>query len=127
MGDAYFALKFDADAELMDSLQGFFLTNCSLGGIQENDDGSTTFFIPDSEWTPDFENLLKEFCNRNNEIEFRGSEKIEDRDWNAEWEASIGVQWITGDLVIAPSWRIDEAKALSPKHIITIDPKMSFG
>jgi ribosomal protein L11 methyltransferase len=127
MGDAQIALKFYANIEQMDSLEGFFLTNCSLGGVQENDDGSMTFFLPNSEWTPDFEDSLTEFCNRFDEIEFLGSEKIEDRDWNAEWEASIGVQWVTGDLVISPSWRLDEAKMLSPKHLIVIDPKMSFG
>jgi ribosomal protein L11 methyltransferase len=127
MGDAHIALKFGADAEQLDALQGFFLTNCSLGGVQENDDGTTTFFLPVSEWTPSFEDSLIEFCNRFDEIEFLGSEKIEDRDWNAEWEASIGVQWITADLVISPSWRLDEAKALSPKYLIVIDPKMSFG
>jgi len=127
MNEASIALKFEGDSEKLDSLEGFFLTNCTLGGIQENDDGSMTFFIPVSEWNPSFEKSLTEFCAQTEDIEYLGSDKIEDRDWNAEWEASIGVQWITDDLVITPSWRIDEAKSLLPKHLIVIDPKMSFG
>jgi ribosomal protein L11 methyltransferase len=127
MNEAYIALEFSADLQHVDALQGFFLMNSELGGVQENDDGTVTFFIPVSEWNPRLEDSLTEFCSQNEGIEFLGSEKIEDRDWNAEWEASIGVQWITGELVITPSWRIDEAKALSPKYLIVIDPKMSFG
>jgi len=127
MNEAHISLKFYTSVEQLDALEGFFLTNCSLAGVQENDDGSITFFLPISEWIPSFENSLIEFCNRYDEIESLGSEKIEDRDWNAEWEASIGVQWITADLVISPSWRQDEAENLSPKYLIIIDPKMSFG
>ena len=121
------ALRFDGSGESREILEGFFLTHTSFAGSQENDDGSTTFFVPQSEWNAEFEKILQLFCEKHPDVKFLGSEIIEDRDWNAEWEATIIPVQATPELVIAPSWKMDEAKKMGTKHIITIDPKMSFG
>src|ERR1019366_8847940 len=83
------ALRFDGSGESRETLEGFFLTQTSFAGSQENDDGTTTFFVPQSEWNAEFETILRSFCEEHPDVEFLGAEIIEDRDWNAEWEATI--------------------------------------
>jgi ribosomal protein L11 methyltransferase len=121
------ALQFDASDESRGALEGFFLTQTSLAGTEEDDDGSITFYVPASEWNSDFEQSLHAFCRDYSDVEFLGAEMIEDRNWNAEWEATIAPVEATRDLVITPSWKMEDAKKMGAKHIITIDPKMSFG
>ncbi len=121
------AIVFDVSGEHREALEGFFLTQSSLAGTVENGDGTMTFFIPDTGWVPEFEATLRAFCAEHPEAEFLGAEIIEDRDWNAEWEATIEPVRATPELIISPSWKMEEARATSAKHIITIDPKMSFG
>jgi ribosomal protein L11 methyltransferase len=51
--------------------------------------------------------------------------RIEDIDWNAEWEKTIQPIRVGRSIVIAPSWN-----PFSPAPgdlVLTIDPKMSFG
>jgi ribosomal protein L11 methyltransferase len=121
------AIRFDASGESRESLEGFFLTHSSFAGALENDDGSMTFFVPVTEWNSEFEALIHSYCTKHPDVEFLGSEIIEDRDWNAEWEATIEPVLATPELVITPSWKIEDAKKLGAKHLIIIDPKMSFG
>ena len=52
-------------------------------------------------------------------------EIVEDRDWNAEWEA--GLEPVeAGPFVIAPSWA-EEVPEWAGRHVLRIDPKMAFG
>ena len=127
MKNEYAAIQFDASAEALLVLEGFFLTNTSYAGTVENSDGTVTFFVAASEWDNDFEKVLRAFCSEYPEIEFLGVEIIADRDWNAEWEATILPVQATPELVITPSWKMDDAKKMGAKHILTINPKMSFG
>lgn len=50
---------------------------------------------------------------------------LDDADWNAQWEASIAPQRI-GPFLVRPTWR-DVPPAHADAHVLTIDPKMSFG
>jgi ribosomal protein L11 methyltransferase len=51
--------------------------------------------------------------------------RIQEQDWNAQWESAIEPIRVTDRLVIAPSWK---PVAAGPQDIVlTIDPKMSFG
>ncbi len=127
MNEKYASLLFNVSTKELPSLEGFFLTHTSFAGSQENDDGSITFFVPSEDWNAELHSLINEFCGAHPELEFIGAEIIEDRDWNAEWEATIDPMQATPELVITPSWKMDDAKALGSKYIITIDPKMSFG
>jgi ribosomal protein L11 methyltransferase len=121
------AIRFDVSGDSRETLEGFFLTHSTFAGAQEHDDGTVTFYIPSSEWNAEFEERIESFCAGHTDVEFLGSEIIEDRDWNAEWEATILPVKATPELVITPSWRMDDAKEMGSKYIITIDPKMSFG
>ena len=52
------------------------------------------------------------------------TETVADRDWNAQWEASI--QPIeAGPFVVAPSWA--EVAPVEGQTVLRIDPKMAFG
>ena len=53
------------------------------------------------------------------------AEVVADRDWNAQWEASL--QPIeAGPFVVAPSWTA-VPPGLSGRTVLRIDPKMAFG
>lgn len=51
-------------------------------------------------------------------------ERIEDKNWNEEWEKNVPTIIVNERIAIAPSWKIDE---LDQKLKIIINPKMSFG
>jgi len=121
------ALKFHAPIEMEDALQGFMLTHTTVEGIEEAADGSIFYFIPREEWSDDLESEITTFLSHYADSEFLGSELIEERDWNAEWESSITPQRVTDALVITPSWKKEESQSLGAEHLIVIDPKMSFG
>lgn len=55
------------------------------------------------------------------------SEKLENRNWNEEWENTIEPVYIKNRMIIYPSWKKDELKDTEGKILIEIDPKMSFG
>jgi ribosomal protein L11 methyltransferase len=121
------ALRFDISGEDRATLEGYFLTHTAYEGAQEHDDGTITFYIPSTEWNGELKKKLDIFCQKHSEVKFLGTEIIKDRDWNAEWEATILPVQATSELVITPSWKMEDAKKLGSKYIITIDPKMSFG
>jgi ribosomal protein L11 methyltransferase len=85
--------------------------------------------INKNEWTPGAEDALKEFIATYPEGNITLDEVIthKNTDWNAQWEAGIEPLQVSNSLIIAPSWKLEEAKAFNPKHLIVIDPKMSFG
>ena len=53
------------------------------------------------------------------------AERVEDQDWNAQWQRFFKPVWISANLVVRPSWiPLD----LGPGQIaIVIDPKRAFG
>jgi len=122
------ALTFRVPLDVQDSLQGFMLTQTTLEGLEETQEGDVRYFIPIGEWTPELQDELSEFVSMlPSPVELRSVEPIEEKDWNAEWEAGIEPVRVTDDLVIAPSWKEEEAEHLDSKYLIVIDPKMSFG
>lgn len=120
------ALRFRVPMDVEELLHGFMLMTFAPQGIEEVD-GETIYYIEHAEWTPEKEAGVQHFLSQHTSVRFLGSETIEDRDWNAEWEATIEPQWATLKLVIAPSWKMDDARAMKSEYLITIDPKMSFG
>ncbi|SRR5581483_1348508 len=126
--EAHIALRFSAPGLGRELLEGFFLLRHPTTASQEHEDGSLTFFIPKSEWEDDEAGpALDRFLKEHTEIRSMGAEEIAARDWNAEWEAAILPQWATKELLIAPSWRQEEARSMHAAHMLVIDPKMSFG
>lgn len=53
--------------------------------------------------------------------------KLENHDWNKEWENSIEPVYIKDKITLYPSWKKSELVNPSGKILIEIDPKMSFG
>ena len=53
--------------------------------------------------------------------------KLENQDWNMEWEKSIEPVYIKDKIIVYPSWKNNELKNPNGKILIEIDPKMSFG
>ncbi len=55
------------------------------------------------------------------------TEKIENKNWNKEWEDSIEPVYIRDRIIIFPSWKRNEIENSEDRILIEIDPKMSFG
>ncbi len=129
MNDEYISLVFDVSLDEEDALQGYFLMNFDVQGFEESPNGEMLIHINKNEWTPEAEAGLKEFTATYPEgsITLEEVRTYKNTDWNAQWEASIEPLQISESLVIAPSWKLEEAKVFNPKHLIIIDPKMSFG
>ncbi len=129
MNDEYISLVFDVSLDEEDALQGYFLMHFDVQGFEESPTGEMVIHINKSEWTPEAESALKEFTATYPEGSITLDEVLthKNTDWNAQWEADIEPLQISESLVIAPSWRLEEAKVFNPTHLIVIDPKMSFG
>lgn len=103
------------------------LWDLEILGLNEYDKFLTIFVNEDSEVT---ENLIKEKLeNLKNEKVIDSykitSEKLQNKNWNEEWEKKLDVIEVSKTLVIKPSFKNYDAKP--NQIIITIDPKMSFG
>lgn len=129
MNDEYISLVFDVSLDEEDALQGYFLMNFDVQGFEESPNGEMVIHINKNEWIPEAESGLKEFIASYPEgsIALEEVRANKNTDWNAQWEAGIEPLQISDLLVIAPSWKLEEAKVFNPTHLIVIDPKMSFG
>lgn len=125
----YISLVFSVSLAYEDELQGYFLMNFDVQGFEEGSGGSMIAHLLKEEWTTEAEVKLKEFLDAipNDEAAFIDTITQKNTDWNAEWEASIEPLRITDDLVITPSWRLENISEMKAKHLIVVDPKMSFG
>lgn len=124
--NSYIALLFDAGTNA-DLLEGFFLVHSTLSGIEEKNNGMLALYLPSEEWTPTLQKTFADFTTKNPGIQFLGAEEILERNWNAEWEATVRAERVTPELIIAPSWRVEEVHTMASKYFLIIDPKMSFG
>ncbi|MFI5264957.1 MAG: 50S ribosomal protein L11 methyltransferase [Candidatus Kapaibacterium sp.] len=125
----YISLSFEVTLEYEEILKGYFLIRYDVQGFEESQSGLLTIYLLRNEWSPENAAALKEFLSTlpEKEVSFINSEEIEEKDWNAAWEAEIEPLKITYELVITTSWKIKEANLLTAKHLLIIDPKMSFG
>src|SRR5690348_4154670 len=111
----YLSLTFSVSLEYEEILKGYFLINYDVQGFEESSTGLLTIFLLRDDWSAEKDKVLKEYLATLPEKEVRllESEEIEEKDWNAAWEAEIEPVQISGDLTIAPSWKIDEARKLA--------------
>lgn len=74
----------------------------------------------------DLEDLVARQARRQNlpppEISVR---RVEDRNWNALWEASVQPVQVSDRIIVAPTWH--PFNPAPGQLVLTIDPKMSFG
>jgi ribosomal protein L11 methyltransferase len=123
----YIALTFNVSLDSEEILKGYFLVKYDVQGFEESSTGLLTIYVLRTEWLNADELALKEFLSEQQEITLLESEEIEEKDWNAAWEAEIEPLKISDELLITPSWKLDEAKKMNAHFQLIIDPKMSFG
>lgn len=121
----YTALTINVPLDREEDVKGYLLVNFEVEGFEEEPGGGMVVFVSD-EWTEAKQiEVAKALTSLGGKLVH--AEPVANKDWNADWEASIEPVQVTDELVIAPSWKLDEARVLKTKHLITIDPKMSFG
>lgn len=98
-----------------------------FAGITEVDNGLNVFVDPGkivSEY--EISTVLEAAKNESFITEYSiQTEIIEDKNWNEEYERNVKVIEVSDRIVIKPSFK--EYIANEDQHVITIDPKMSFG
>ena len=99
------------------------------GFLQE--DASFSCYVPVAAWKKGMEKELDTLLN-NFGKEFKGirffptTKTINERNWNEDWEKSIGIVEATARIIIKPSWKKLRKKDKG-KIVLHIDPKMAFG
>ncbi|MCX6144223.1 MAG: 50S ribosomal protein L11 methyltransferase [Ignavibacteriales bacterium] len=99
------------------------------GFLQE--DASFSCYVPAAAWKKGMEKKLHTLLG-NFGKEFAGmhfsttTKTINERNWNEDWEKSIGIVEATARIIIKPSWK-KLRKRDKGKIVLHIDPKMAFG
>jgi ribosomal protein L11 methyltransferase len=99
------------------------------GFLQE--ETSVCCYVPLATWKKGMElklhTLLANFRKEFKGIQLSTTTKtINEKNWNEEWEKSIGIVEATSRIVIKPSWK-KLRKRDKGKIVLHIDPKMAFG
>ena len=99
------------------------------GFLQE--DASFSCYAPFGTWKKGMEReldtLLSNFGKEFAGMRFSTTTKtIHEKNWNADWEKSIGIVEATSKIIIKPSWKKLRKKDKG-KIVLHIDPKMAFG
>jgi len=105
-------------------LLGSFLSDLPIAGIEEKLD-EVIICVPAKDFSNKLLEKIKKIINTiSPDAEIIKTEKLEDRNWNEEWEKSVVPILIDDEIAITPSWHAD---SINHKLKILIDPKMSFG
>ncbi|MCX6139961.1 MAG: 50S ribosomal protein L11 methyltransferase, partial [Candidatus Kapabacteria bacterium] len=123
MATRYILLTISLPEEQMDLAIGV-LSGFPIVGIEQGMDEFKVCF-DQNDWQDDYAGMI---ITEMNEVSLTASivdVKIqEDKNWNAEWEASIEPVIVNERIAIVPEWRASEYN--HPLTLI-ITPKMSFG
>ena len=114
---AYLSLTFSVSLEYEEALKGYFLVNHDVQGFEESSSGLLTVYLLRNDWDEQKMSSLKEFLATlpEKEVYLVESEEIEEKDWNAAWEAEIEPVKISDELVITPSWKLGGSKKVEYK------------
>jgi len=93
------------------------------GVLDEND--SVTLYFDQGNLNDDVRRQLRDWLPEKAELDMQ-LERVEEQNWNAEFERSLEPITVGDELVITQSWHPIEQEPHGPM-IVTIDPKMSFG
>ena len=105
-------------------LLGSFLSDLPIAGIEEKLD-EVIICVPAKDFSNKLLDKIEKIINTiSPDAEIIKTEKLEDRNWNEEWEKSVVPILIDDEIAITPSWHAD---FINQKLKILIDPKMSFG
>jgi ribosomal protein L11 methyltransferase len=122
----YLSLTFGVSLDQEEILTGYFLMNYDVQGFEETSDGLLIVHIFSDLSLIENDTALQQLLS-SEKIRLLKIEEIENKDWNAAWEAAMEPVRISNELVITPSWKLEEAKKIHSRYQLIIDPKMSFG
>lgn len=122
-------ITIDLQASHQDLLIGQLAAMGFQGFLQEEDFFSC--YLPRKSWTlraqKSFAHTIKNFKSEFPETSCSWKTSIINyKNWNAEWEKSIGIVEATSRIIIKPSWK-SLRKSDKGKIVLHIDPKMAFG
>ena len=125
----HYEISIQTDASAFDAIVGF-LSDLSVEGFLE-DEECLKCYIKEQHWNRECEERLQGYCSvlkkQGTVSEFTlKTSKIEERDWNVEWERTVQPVEISDRLVVRPSWHPDKS-SWKDKLVLVIDPKMAFG
>jgi ribosomal protein L11 methyltransferase len=109
--------------ENYDKLYGILYLNGIVNILEEN--GWLKFYLEEAE-SGKLNDVKQEITASGIDERNITVSKIENRNWNREWESSIEPVYINDKIVITPSWKKESVRGNIP-IVIEIDPKMSFG
>jgi ribosomal protein L11 methyltransferase len=107
-----------------------FLFDQGAAGLVEGDESLTAYFPPQYD-SMDLQKKMREYLSELNEMGLNcaapvvSTQKIIQKDWNAEWKKHYQMVTVQNRLLIKPSWL--DNPVVSPPHVIEIDPQMAFG
>jgi ribosomal protein L11 methyltransferase len=128
MPATYVEVALEASGEVLDQLVAL-LGRLGFEGFWE-DGIALKCYINELRWSPELQRNVEEVA-RMVQRSCRTSDpllaiaRLEDIDWNAEWEKTIQPIRVGQRIVIAPSWNPHTPEP--GDLVLTIDPKMSFG
>ena len=98
----------------------------NISGIQEFDNHIQVYSEENDISFTTLNNFLNDLVKQNLLESFNVNEsKVENKNWNEEWESKFSPIEITERIVVRPSFK--EYSAADNQIVIIIDPKMSFG
>jgi ribosomal protein L11 methyltransferase len=119
MLDKYFELTVTADTDLQEILIAE-LAELNFDGFVQNENNFTAF----TEQQIDLDTINNLFLMYKIENNHWKVETLDNKNWNATWEANFEPVVIGNDIYVRALFHPEKSDA---KHTITIQPKMSFG
>jgi ribosomal protein L11 methyltransferase len=119
----YTALTCYADRDTLDLLTAFG-SQMPITGMLDND-ASLVLYFDEGDFAETSVEELRSLLPEDTEVEFEIG-KVEEQNWNAEFEQSLQPIRIGESLIVTQSWNpvtMNDPDAL----VVMIDPKMSFG
>lgn len=111
-----------ADRETLDLITALSGT-LPITGILDEDD-SVALYFDEAEFRPEYAEELEGMLPQGSAVRFERA-KVEEQNWNSEFEKSLEPVRVTDELVITQSWNPVEER--DGEMVVVIDPKMSFG
>jgi ribosomal protein L11 methyltransferase len=128
MPEGYVEVEISADASLAEHLIAV-LTQVGFEGFWE-DEGALRCYLRAARCTPDFLQEVRTLTilvarSSLSPAPVIRTRTLPEKNWNEEWEKTIGPLRVTDRIIITPSWHplVEGENDL----VLTIDPKMSFG
>lgn len=119
----YDALTARADRETLELLMALG-GNLPITGMLDEDETVSLYFDQGVLNDDIISQLRSSLGEAGNDIEFAEA-KIEEQNWNLEFEQSLEPVRVTDNLIFTQSW--NPVESANDDLVITIDPKMSFG